>query len=167
MPFSPAITNPIDLLLQKRSKIVEILIKHNKHQDPAPGVSICVLRKLGYRYCVFNQSVNRIELAHGFYLYVIRSWEPWRIVCAKLGSVGGHTSLNRDEQGHLSSVHFAGELDFVHGKLQSWNNGSGHYLPNAALHSTNLLPHIALMLPTELFKPAIGGRILGYKDIDS
>ncbi|WP_336845101.1 hypothetical protein [Providencia rettgeri] len=66
----------------------------------------------------------------------------------------------------IGSVHFAGELQFEKGYLKRWTNGSGHYHPEAALARTNLLPHVSLMLPYNLFTPTAGlGRGLGYENV--
>ena len=41
-------------------------------------------------------------------------------------SQAGHTGLTAGQD-----VRYAGQMNFSNGKFKSWNNASGHYLPDA------------------------------------
>jgi hypothetical protein len=156
----------IESVFRHKNQIVEILVKHNGYQEPASDIQIYELRKHGSRYFLFNQAQNRMHSPDGIHIFVIRSWEPRIVYCAPISSIGGHTSLTRYKPSVIGSVHFAGELQFEKGYLTRWTNGSGHYQPEAVLAGTNLLPHVSLMLPKELFTPTKvhGRRDLGYEN---
>lgn len=64
----------------------------------------------------------------------------------------------------IGRVYFAGKLLFENRYLKRWTNGSGHYQPEAALARTNLLPHVSLMLPYNLFTPT---SVPGYRNLVS
>ncbi|MDD2058307.1 hypothetical protein N5D52_04765 [Pseudomonas sp. GD03860] len=166
MPFNPEVVRQVDSVLRHRSQIVQILVKHDLYQAPASEIDIHELRKHGDRYFIHSPLLGKMKSADGVYIFVIRSWEPWRIVCAKIGSVGGHTSLSREHRNgrqFVGSVHFAGEMIFERGHLIAWNNGSGHYRPESNLERTNVLPYINHMLPIGLFRSnGSAGRTFGY-----
>ncbi|WP_434007050.1 RHS repeat domain-containing protein [Pseudomonas corrugata] len=109
-----------------------------------------------YYFLPTAPDAKEVPSPKGSFLYVIRADDPGRVYAgAPMGSptaeerfmVQGHTSLSRREDalyaGHVT-------LD-EEGRLESWNNGSGHYLPPFALHKTNLLPAVQRLLPSELF----------------
>ncbi|ECJ3620562.1 hypothetical protein PY32_20590 [Salmonella enterica subsp. enterica serovar Newport] len=156
----------IESVLKHRIQLVEIVVKHTTYQKTALDSQIYELRKHGPRYFLFNHELKSIFSPNGVYIFVIRSWEPGVIYCAPINSIGGHTSMTRYTPSVIGSVHFAGELLFENGYLKRWTNGSGHYQPEAELARTNLLPHVSLMLPDNLFTPTQApGRGLGYKNL--
>lgn len=157
-------SNNINYLLKSRTGLVEILAKHNLYQAPAMDLEINELRKNGKRYFIYNRVLNKMATPKGVYIFVIRSWEPGKVYCAHMGTIDGHTSMVRNSGSEIGSVLFAGELLFDDGILLSWNNGSGHYRPDASLIQTNLLPHIKLMLPEPLFRQTDTGRTFGYQN---
>lgn len=156
----------IESVLKHRVQIVDILVKHLLYQKPALDSQIYELRKHGSRYFLFNRVLTSMSSPDGIYIFVIRSWEPGKVYCAPIDSVGGHTSMTRYTPLVIGSVHFAGELQFENGYLTRWTNGSGHYQPEAVLVKTNLLPHVSLMLPETLFtETQTLGRGLGYANL--
>lgn len=156
----------IESVLKHRTQLVEILVKHTAYQRTALDSQIYELRKHGPRYFLFNRVLTRMCSPDGVYIFVIRSREPGIIYCAPINSIGGHTSMTRYTPSVIGSVNFAGELQFENGHLKCWTNGSGHYQPEAALARTNLLPHVSLMLPDNLFRPTQApGRGLGYTNL--
>lgn len=159
-------TGGIESVLKHRTQLVEILVKHIAYQKIALDSQIYELRKHGPRYFLFNSVLTSMCSPDGVYIFVIRSWEPGVIYCAPINSIGGHTSMTRYTPSVIGSVHFAGELQFENGYLRRWTNGSGHYQPQAELARTNLLPHVSLMLPYNLFTPTLApGRGLGYTNL--
>jgi hypothetical protein len=166
MPFSLDKTEGIRAVIKQRIESIEIGVKHDLYQAPASESQIYELRKHGSRYFVYNNVFNRMHTPHGVYIFVIRTWEPGKIYCAPIGGIGGHTSMTRDGRVNVGRVLFAGELLFQYGRLICWNNGSGHYRPEAALVERNLLPFVSLILPKHLFKPTNIGRVLGYENAD-
>ncbi|WP_134923937.1 hypothetical protein [Pseudomonas fluorescens] len=93
---------------------------------------------------------------YGVFLFVVKAKEPYRILAAPpYGSetaedqfkVQGHTSISLGED-----VLYAGYFTLnAKRELEKWSNGSGHYLPPASLHQTNLLPELQSLLPSSLF----------------
>ncbi len=60
--------------------------------------------------------------------------------------IDGHTSISQRKP-----VLYAGTFTLDAGRLQSWNNDSGHYLPPAALRQRNFSPRLWRLLPEERF----------------
>lgn len=81
------------------------------------------------------------RLAHDRYLFVVLVSCPWEV---RLGTYtsGGHPVMSR-----AADVYFAGEILFNQGKIQEWNNASGHYAPTTTLH-----PQVKNLLPPEFYK---------------
>ncbi|MCD4531410.1 MULTISPECIES: RHS repeat domain-containing protein [Pseudomonas] len=108
-----------------------------------------------YHFLPTTPETKEVPAPHGSFIYVILADDPGRIYsAASLGSttteeqfrVHGHTSISRRED-----VLYAGHIILDQGKLESWNNGSGHYTPPYDLHQTNLIPAVQLLLPSNLF----------------
>ncbi|HBA9837911.1 TPA: hypothetical protein J1487_004916 [Escherichia coli] len=166
MPLGPDKKKRIEDVIKKRTEAIEIGVKHDLYQTPASENQIYELRKHGERYFVYNRVSNTMHTPHGVYIFVIRTWEPGKVYCAPIGKIGGHTSMTRDKSLNVGRVFFAGELLFQNGGLICWNNGSGHYRPEAVLAQKNLLPFVSLILPKHLFKPTNIGRVLGYENAE-
>ncbi|WP_435951663.1 hypothetical protein [Dryocola sp. BD626] len=106
-----------------------------------------------------SKNTQTMPSLHGRFIYVIKEDRPGFVYCAKAfdpinqflsdnnWSVEGHTSLTKRR-----NVLFAGDLLFSHRKLIAWSNASGHYQPSSELRHRNLLPHIKLLLPEDLYR---------------
>ncbi|ANY15126.1 C80 family cysteine peptidase [Bordetella pseudohinzii] len=93
----------------------------------------------------------------GAFLFVVPTDAPDCVLCgASRGSraalqdpqlgIDGHTSISQRKP-----VLYAGTFTLDAGRLQSWNNDSGHYLPPAALRQRNFSPRLWRLLPEERF----------------
>ncbi|MCI0152387.1 hypothetical protein KNO81_42090 [Paraburkholderia sediminicola] len=104
-----------------------------------------------YQLLRTNWVTPEVPPLHGEFIFVILADDPGRIYCGGKSlprpfRIAGHTSLSARQD-----VLFAGELRFNAGRLLSWNNFSGHYLPDSALRYVNLIPAVRLQLPGHLF----------------
>lgn len=120
---------------------------------------IFTLEKQGNRYFLMalNTSIdNNLHYPDGFYAFVVFISEPYKLFCAELTQGDEEKGQRRDREGHTSfrgaePVCFAGVIKFELGKIIFWNNASGHFKP-APEKRYNLLPHIRLLLPEDLFR---------------
>lgn len=177
MPFPSAVTDPIEIFLKHRAQLVEFENKeHDFYQRPAIISKVYELRKNGDMYSMISNEQPVGSPADGTYLYVIPSTTPYKVLCAKMGVVDGHTSLTREyvsleyldshpayqkltfsldkdyEHAYIMGrVHYAGEMLFHNGRLQEWNNHSGHFRPSYELRRSNMLPYTLEMFPQEKF----------------
>jgi hypothetical protein len=96
----------------------------------------------------YGEAFSPPEIATGVYTFIILSKSPDIIYCGRREDIMGHISLSR---GH--DVCYAGEMYFSsNGHLNSWSNDSGHYIPPANLHVTNIHPDLRQLLPPRFFK---------------
>ncbi|MFQ6288576.1 hypothetical protein ACLMPM_24790 [Yersinia enterocolitica] len=130
-------------------------------QEPAELNQILRLHKLSNADYFFtpiatNQNIS-IPKPHGRFTFVIPSFSPGEVYCGVprgyrtsasdiIKPIQGHTSICKDQD-----VYFAGELNFRNGKLENWSNNSGHYMPDAKLALSNLIPAVKLLLPIDKF----------------
>lgn len=86
------------------------------------------------------------SLADGWFCFVILASRPWEV---RLGERinGGHTAISIG-----AAVYYAGEMEFTNGKLISWNNSSGHYMPPESRHKQVQQLKIGHLLPEDKFK---------------
>jgi len=141
----------------RRLGITPLKLRNFGEQTPAKPSQISELRRdsEGKYYFVPTEGTTTPK-PRGVFVFVIKANEPNRILAAPpYGSetaedqfkVQGHTSISLRED-----VLFAGHFTLDdEGKLERWNNGSGHYLTPASLHQTNLLPELRSLLPSHLF----------------
>ncbi|PHM46176.1 hypothetical protein Xmau_00573 [Xenorhabdus mauleonii] len=139
--------NKLNILLSHRSRMIgsSLSIRENKKpQIPANQNCVYFLIKVDEEYHLLNNPIEKRytdktndaykkNKAHGEYLFVITRGDPCNVRCAKT-SRGGNYHGNDAVQGHTSisyrePVILAGTLNFTNGKLISWTNASGHYLP--------------------------------------
>lgn len=88
------------------------------------------------------------QRANGDFAFAIPLSNPTEI---RVGSrdQGGHMALTRG-----GDVYFAGELHFRDGQLQSWDNGSGHYMPTVEQSrqvSETAISSLETLLPRDKF----------------
>lgn len=84
-------------------------------------------------------------LANDWFCFVILTSRPWEIrLCKRVN--GGHTAISRG-----ATVYYAGEILFENGKLISWSNSSGHYMPPGDLHEQIQNLAINHLLPNDKF----------------
>ncbi|WP_143481924.1 MULTISPECIES: hypothetical protein [Pseudomonas] len=90
--------------------------------------------------------IDSNSLADGWFCYTILISRPWEV---RLGERinGGHTAISRG-----AAVYYAGEIEFANGKLISWNNSSGHYMPPENLHKQVQRLKVGHLLPEDKFK---------------
>ena len=141
----------------RRLGITPLKLRNFGEQTAAEPSQISELRRdsKGKYYFVPTEGTTTPK-PRGVFTFVIKASEPKRILAAPPdGSktaedqfkVQGHTSIS-----HREDVLYAGHLTLDdEGNLKRWNNGSGHYLPPASLHQTNLLPELRSLLPSHLF----------------
>ncbi len=132
-----------------------IAATHGTYQAPALDAQKYRLGQSAAGYVLVNeQDQSKVVIPDGDYLFVIPHDAPDVIVCAKVGSVVGHTSLTRrpDDPQRIPGVYYAGELKFDKGHLRMWTNGSGHYKPPSELHVSNLSATAKRLLPGSAFK---------------
>lgn len=111
-----------------------------------------------YYFIPTAKGVKKAPVAEGIFAFVIVPDDPDRIYCGMQNGVDlkgkkyprlcveGHTSLTDNKP-----VLFAGGLLFKNDKLEFWNNGSGHYRPDAELRFTNFSSNVHGLLPENLF----------------
>lgn len=90
------------------------------------------------------------HLANGSFAFAITVSNPTEI---RVGSRsdGGHMALTRG-----GDVYFAGEVHFENGKLTSWDNGSGHYMPTVDQKrqvGETAISSLETLLPRDRFQP--------------
>lgn len=90
------------------------------------------------------------QLANGSFAFAITVSNPAEI---RVGSRtdGGHMALTRG-----GDVYFAGEVHFENGKLTSWDNGSGHYMPTIDQKrqvGETAISSLETLLPRDKFQP--------------
>lgn len=145
-----------NLKLLNRLGITPLKLRNFGEQTAAKPSQISELRRdsEGKYYFVPTEGTTTPK-PHGVFLFVIEANEPYRILAAPpYGSetaeeqfkVQGHTSISLGED-----VLYAGYVNLKNRILEKWSNGSGHYLPPASLHQTNLLPELQSLLPSSLF----------------
>ena len=111
------------------------------------------------RYIIQSMSGKNISIPDGMYDFAIPSDAPGHVFSIKNNLVNsnkyiGHESLIR-RLGGTGEVRYAGVIKFKKGYLTGWNNGSGHYKPDAELSYNNLIPWTRRLLPHELFIPYV------------
>ncbi|MBD2810395.1 hypothetical protein ID853_05720 [Xenorhabdus sp. Vera] len=160
----------LNTLLFNRLRMIEnsLSVRENKKpQAPAGNGSVYFLIKLDGKYYLLNNAIEKhyadktndaykTNEANGIYLFVITRGDPCNVRCAKTvrdssyygnDVVQGHTSISYREP-----VIFAGVLTFCKGKLMSWTNASGHYLPPPE-QRYSLEPYIRhVLLPDNKFR---------------
>lgn len=157
--FSDSITIPVRDVLHKKSKLKLFSNTSDVPQQQGTPENIGELSKNGDIYHVIYNSQSIVKIPDMGYIYIVPASTPWKILCARMSAVQGHTSLGRENisigEGKyktiIGDVYYAGEMSFTNGVLDEWNNHSGHYKPQAELAGVNFLPHIQKMLPFELF----------------
>ncbi|MCS2153731.1 hypothetical protein MUU49_14320 [Scandinavium goeteborgense] len=153
----------LDEVLRERQKMETLPVVLSSAQAPAKDENIFELQKLGDfadRYCLSPGRPGRKPILNGYFLFVVLASEPHKVYCGveafgatgsnKSFVVAGHTSLSK-----RGDVLYAGSIHFVRGTMKEWTNGSGHYLPPARLHHTNLLPALRHLLPSTKFREHI------------
>lgn len=137
------------------------IVNPNPQQPAAPWQVFALQKDNSDNYSLQQKSTTAFiqPPLDGVFLYTILADDPERIyVGAPSGSVNvdgatfgiqGHTSITTRRD-----VLYAGELLFRNGRLEQWNNGSGHYKPDRELRHTNLTPMLKRLLPERLFKDA-------------
>ncbi|TWC46130.1 hypothetical protein FBY04_13332 [Pseudomonas sp. SJZ080] len=154
----------IERTFSARALITPIRVKNPFVQQAATPQQIFELQRISSDFYYFiptargNTSRPAVD---GIFAFVILASDPGRIYCGALSRlnlaasentidpcfiIDGHTSLSNRED-----ILFAGELFFKSNKLKSWNNGSGHYRPDAQRRYTNLIPAIQRLLPEDRF----------------
>ncbi|TDN64599.1 hypothetical protein [Scandinavium goeteborgense] len=153
----------LDEVLRERRGMTPLPVTLTSAQAAAPDEHIFELQKLGdfaNRYCLSPGKPGKKPMLDGHFLFVVLADEPHKLYCGvsafkvkaqnKDFVVAGHTSLSK-----RADVMYAGDIIFVRGTLQEWTNGSGHYLPPARAHHTNLLPALRRLLPVTKFREHI------------
>ncbi|WP_277972991.1 hypothetical protein [Pantoea agglomerans] len=150
----------LDSIFMQRASMVPIK-SFLPLQEPAELNQILRLHKLSNADYFFTQIATSQNISiprpHGRFTFVVPSFSPGEIYCGVprgyktfasniIKPIQGHTSICKGQD-----VYFAGELNFKNGKLESWSNNSGHYMPNAKLAQKNLIPAVKLLLPIEKF----------------
>ena len=115
------------------------------------GVSQLQMSREG-DYSLVGPDGKRVP-AEGDFAFAITVSNPTQI---RVGS--------RDQGGHMAltgggDVYFAGELHFKDGKLLSWDNGSGHYMPSHEQRKQvgeTAISSLETLLPRDKYKPYNG-----------
>ncbi|EQA1624983.1 hypothetical protein V5K00_RS23205 [Enterobacter asburiae] len=131
-------------------------------QEPAEECQIMELHKLSFDKYFFsslnNNENKKFPQPNGRFIFVIPSFSPGKVYCGVpngyrtfasefIKPIQGHTSICKKQ-----NVYFAGEILFKNGELLEWSNNSGHYMPEAKLVFSNLIPAVKLMLPMSKFR---------------
>ncbi|MFJ3372820.1 hypothetical protein [Pseudomonas sp. NPDC086251] len=144
-------------IIRARAAMKPISVGHEMIQEAASASQIFELQCSGghYSFLPVDSGARNMPLTDGAFLFVVLANDPGRIYCGvPYGSsaahpdfsISGHTSLT-----YRADALYAGEIFFSHGTLLSWNNGSGHYKPAAALRDVNLIPAVRRLLPDDRF----------------
>lgn len=113
------------------------------------------LEKAGENYNLRRLDDDSLSSPEGHYIFIIPFSAPYTVLCAQLTPGAPEQGRRQEREGHTSfygdsPVYFAGIMKFTDGRLVTWNNASGHFVPPAE-RRYNLLPHVKLMLPEALF----------------
>ena len=161
LPVIPA-TNPVSQLFTSCKPLHIISVqRHAPPQRTAYQDQVYTLHRRGPQYYFEPVVQNNPPVRPGTmgFIFVILADEPATVYCAASSNnwrnttdeVEGHTSISMGR-----CVLYAGYLHIVMGNLIFWDNASGHYLPGAALHVSNLHPYVRRLLPDALFQDFTG-----------
>ncbi|UYM18119.1 hypothetical protein [Endozoicomonas euniceicola] len=150
----------LEKLFDDLSKITPLKMR-SFPQKPGNEYNIFLLEKCGENYYLLpsplfgRTNLSPPPLFDGLFVYVILASHPQQVMVA-----ADRTNLNYDYrlgvQGHASvslgrDALYAGDLEFLGGKLVRWNHNSGHYLPSPEQRYTQLTPNVKRLLPEKLF----------------
>ncbi|WP_339504986.1 RHS repeat domain-containing protein [Pseudomonas sp. RL_105y_Pfl2_101] len=150
--------NNLNRIFESRLAMNRLKVGNPEPQTEATSTQIFELQresKNNYYFLPTTPEARDVPNPNGSFIYVVLADDPGRIYAgAPIGSttvedqfkIQGHTSISLRED-----VLYAGHIILDQGKLESWNNGSGHYMPAPDLHQTNLLPAVQRLLPSSLF----------------
>ena len=146
-----------NLIFRNRFAMKTLKVRNPLEQKAAEPTQIFELRLMSENKYYFSPAVAKgpVPAPHGSFHYVVLADDPGRIwagaphdspTTEEQFQIQGHTSISLRED-----VLYAGDIVLDEGRLESWTNFSGHYMPAADLHQTNLLPAVQRLLPSSRF----------------
>lgn len=112
-----------------------------------------VIRMMSGNVNKYYDKQDRPIIANGVYIFVILCNEEYTVFCMKPERRCGHISISKGKD-----IYYAGEIFFNLGKIEYWNNASGHYCPLAEINRSNIHPELRSILPINLFKKFTTGK---------
>lgn len=154
MTFEEKLLNLCTMKNVLQNKKLEV-VSSKLPQPQLTRSQIFTLEKNGAIYYHKRLSDGKLFCPNGHYIFIVPCNSPGQVLCAQLNvGLPGRIDMRQDE-GHtsfenVSSVYFAGVMQFQEGILIYWNNASGHFAPPPE-YRHHLIPYVRVLLPEALF----------------